>query len=443
MSAKANIVTSDLPEPNTDLSAIKELATQSFSITSAPPPNGYKELLQIVAAALKFFPPLYVQSIFGPVLSWLPPHEIDSEFNIIDIWRPLRTVDYLVDVTVPARSHAPNRWLRTILPPVVQHFFWRPSNYFQQPDPFASDNSFANEQWFFINGVATNEAVAHINSTLLSKLFYRPFTVIHNATDSLVVDLLECAVGKTFKTDPNLSKPQTMTEPTIKATIAILEALKDPQKDKVVVICHSQGTIITANVLRALRRALLHIDLLRQDPDSLPALDLQLIDELALEILLRGDLLQKTKKELDEYLTQIMSRMEVYTFANCADRMTYVAEVKNNKGEKVGLPYIENFANQFDLVARLGVLSPLKESDPSLIKIDGPLFEKTGMSAWGHLLNQHYLFGIQDFLDGAPGQVSNPYQAVHSSGSPAKNSPPKLPRLYGYYNGGRPRPYYE
>ncbi|WP_020408390.1 hypothetical protein [Hahella ganghwensis] len=418
-----------------DTPALRSLSPKTFSVVSPPPTNGYEQLLSIVLEALKFFPPLYIQSIFGPVMSWLPPHQTESEFNILDLWRPLRTTDYLVDVTVPAFSHAPNRWFRTFAPPLVQHLFWRPSNYFQQPDPFASDNSFANEHWFFINGVATNEPVARMNSVLLSKLFNRPLTVVHNETDSLILDLLQAAIGKTFKTDPSLSKYQTMTEPTIKATLAILEALKAPDKDKVVVICHSQGTIIAANVLRALGKALRHVNQLHKDPGSLPTLDLQFIDELALEVLLRGDILEKSNTDLQTYLTRLLSKLEVYTFANCADRMTYVAEVKNHHGDTIGLPYIENFANQFDLVARLGVLSPLRESDPSLIKIDGPLFEKTGLAAWGHLLNQHYLFGIRDYLEGAPGQAFNPYQPMTTS---ARHH---LPRLYSYYNGGRPAPY--
>ena len=144
--------------------------------------------------------------------------------------------------------------MRTLLPPVVQNVFWRPSNYFQQADPFDGVTSFANEHWFFLNGICTNEAVAKINSDLISRLFQRPVTCIHNATCSIGLDLTQCVVGKIFKTDPDLEHAQSMTEPAIKATLAIIEALKDPNKDKVVLLCHSQGTIITANVLRALHR---------------------------------------------------------------------------------------------------------------------------------------------------------------------------------------------
>ncbi len=53
---------------------------------------------------------------------------------------------------------------------------------------------------------------------------------------------------------------------------------------------------------------------------------------------------------------------------------------------------IESFGNQYDLVARLGMLAP----KPGLrgIRIDGPRYIRR--DAWGHLLNDHYLAAIED-----------------------------------------------
>lgn len=225
-----------------------------------------------------------------------------------------------------------------------------------------------------------------------------------------------------------------MTEPAIKAAIAILEAIKDPERDKVVVLCHSQGTIITANVLRALQRCLCHIQVLRDSPDT--QLDLNLIDEITLKILCIDDMLAMADNELESYLVETIRKLEVYTFANCADKMTYITHTTNSEGEKIGLPYIENFANQFDLVARLGVLSPLRKTDPSVIRIDGDVYEKQGSNAWGHLLNQHYLFGIEAFLKG---KTDNPYLLMQEQEMPVSENP----RLYDYHEGGRPTPYYQ
>ncbi len=416
---------------------ISEIIDSVLTVQSAREQNDYEVLVKVAYEALNFFPPLYVQSIFGRIGDWMPPHRKDSEYTIIDFWRPARTLGYLIDTMVPAFSHSPGPIARTLLPPVVQNLFWRPSNYFQQADPFDSVTSFTNEQWFFINGIATNEAVAKINSDFITELFQRPITVIHNETSSTLLDLVQCAVGKTFKADPGIDYAQSMTEPAVKATVAILEALKDPHKDRVVLLCHSQGTIITANVLRALQRSLSNIQLLRKTAGVRSQLNLELIDELALDILWKEELFECSSEELDCYLVQTLKKLEVYTFANCADKMNYITYTKNKLGEQIGLPYIENFANQFDLVARLGVLSPLRVTEPNIIEIDGDVYEKQGLDAWGHLLNHHYLFGMQRFLKG---QGSNPYQPSQMLDSQRM---PTIPRLYEYYEGRRPAAYYE
>lgn len=400
------------------------------------PPNAWRQLLDIVLAALKMFPPLYVQSIFGPLWSWLPPFRSLSEFTIIDLWRLPRTVDFLVDVTVPAHSHAPGPWARTLLPPLVQHWFWRPSGYFQQPDPFDAVTSYSNERWFFLNGVATNEPVAALNSQLISAMFRRPVTVIHNQTDSLLLDLVQCAIGKSFKVNPYLTMPQTMTEPDVKATVALLETLPDPAVQRVVLLAHSQGTIITANVLRALSHA---FQALRNVPErGEAALDgLDFLGRLVLPYLRPAQLDGMTQTAIDAHVTALIGKLEVYTFANCANVMSYIlhVDVPGNDGTSshtIGLPYIENFANQFDLVARLGVLSPLRSAPDSPIHIDGPLFLKTSLDAWGHLLNQHYLFGIDDYLAAPAGTVPDPYPYAGNA------IPPPRPRLYGYFAGATP-----
>jgi hypothetical protein len=417
-------------------SALSQMLNPSQVINEPELENDFQQLLYIAGEALKFRPPLYIQSILGPAKSWLPPHDQYSEFTIADLWQPLKLLDFLTDVSVPAFSHMPNRWVRTFVPPLVRSLFWRPSNYFQQTDPFDNETAFSKEHWFFINGVATNEAVAKINSDLISKMFLRPVTVVHNQTDSVLFDLVQCAIGKEFKTRPSLSTPQSMTEPVVKATIAILKALVDPERDKVVVICHSQGTIITANVIRALKVA---IEKMRNDQ---LAQTIEYDSELGLHENLACDILASKVLEIEDeapradYLVSLLKKLEIYTFANCANKMTYVTYIYDQNGKEIGLPYIENFANEYDLVARLGVLSPLKE-DPEIIKLDGMVYEKKGKAAWGHLLNEHYLLGIDGYLK-RPDMKPDPYTS-HSqdpSGSDYK------PRLYGYFNGSRPKAYY-
>jgi hypothetical protein len=93
---------------------------------------------------------------------------------------------------------------------------------------------------------------------------------------------------------------------------------------------------------------------------------------------------------------------------------------------------MEHFANEFDLVARLGILSPLRSQPEKLIEIDGPLFERE--VAWSHLLNEHYMTPIDDFLyPGGRSSHCHEEDPYRDSGSE-----PKTPRLYKYFHGKRP-----
>ena len=95
------------------------------------------------------------------------------------------------------------------------------------------------------------------------------------------------------------------------------------------------------------------------------------------------------------------------------------------------VPYMEHFANEQDVVARLGILSPLRDGVDPLIEIDGPVFEQK--AAWGHLLNEHYLSPIDDYL--YPGERrycrdQDPYPWVGKQ--------TQKPRMYEYFHGKRP-----
>lgn len=417
-------------------SKITEVAGVYPELTYPRLENGYFNLLKISLESINFYPPLYFSSVFGRVSQWLTPKKKYSEYTLLSPWKPLRSAEYLIDITVPAYSHEPSTLLQNILPPTVQELFWRPSAYYQQPDPFDNTTTFRDEHWFFVNGVATNEEMAKLNSSLLSKLFRRPISGIYNATSSVMLDLYQCAVEKQFVTDPDLKIKQSMTEPTFKATVAILAALKDTEKKKVVVICHSQGTIIVSNVLKAIQRSFCNIKMLKKDPSMHPELNMSPHDSVYMDILMDDELMNHCDDTRHNSMVALLKKLEVYTFANCADTMKYITYLTGKDGKKVGLPYIENFANQFDLVARLGVLSPLREDkESSMIQIDGPVFEKRGKDAWGHLLNQHYLFGMERFLEQ---ESSNPYQIQSASDYRARQD---QPRLYQYYNGERPEPY--
>ncbi|MEM7586930.1 MAG: hypothetical protein AAF560_26300 [Acidobacteriota bacterium] len=355
------------------------------------------ELAAIVADALAFSPPLFPNSILGHPWTWIPPHPRWSEFNIVSIQQILRSVQYLLDVTVPALPFA----LPKGIPLVGESVFWRPTTILYEPGIDYNPYAFPEEAWIFINGIATNQPLSRMNAKFLVHLFHRPLTIVQNATDSVGIDLVEASLGKAW---------DVHTEPAAKAYPFIHRALHNPEKQRVVVICHSQGTIIMSNVLRAL---------LTEEYRAV-------LDEAGK----RGGFIADNEgcDPLEDL--EVLKKLEIYNFANAASLMSHMPEVTTDQGNPV--PWIENFGNQYDLVARTGMLAPNKEKHG--IRIDGGHYVKKGM--WGHILNVHYLYGINDHLK-APNKRRNDYILTNGATSGA----PERPRLYEYFQGATPEPY--
>jgi hypothetical protein len=127
-------------------------------------------------------------------------------------------------------------------------------------------------------------------------------------------------------------------------------------------------------------------------------------------------------------LPEEVAKLEVYCLANCATSMRYVTS-----GPDGPVPWIESYGNEFDIVARLGVLAP----NPKRwnVEIDGPRYERVG--AWGHLLNEHYLAPIERAQKkgrkrGPRTETADPFVLVNSDVFPAA----RVPRIYRYLNGG-------
>lgn len=100
--------------------------------------------------------------------------------------------------------------------------------------------------------------------------------------------------------------------------------------------------------------------------------------------------------------------------------------------ERSPVPWIEHFGNEYDIVARLGMLAPdEKQWD---IKIEGLRY--VHRSKWGHLLNEHYLFPIADYQkDGRKREgigCATPFTLVNADAPYGE----AMPRLFSYINGG-------
>jgi hypothetical protein len=222
-----------------------------------------------------------------------------------------------------------------------------------------------NEYWIFVNGVATTSDIGLKNVSMLQEVFSRPVWLCHNPTDGIIVDLLECVAGKLGFFDWFWEpKPKRLLTESVRAALYEAESGK---YTRVVLIAHSQGTIITSH---------------------------------ALQILSGGTL--RTQRLMKKYL-------EVVAIANCAQQMPGYQ-----------LKYLENISNKGDTVAWLGALFPFKDFWEDKygqgIEIGGSFVTEPYL--WGHLLNAHYLYhmkkgkykGIRlhDFRDGGvPSQQNN------------------------------------
>ena len=348
-------------------------------------------LVEIAKDALAFKPPRYVEALLGRWWTWFPPHRELSEFRIISLWKLRRTIKYLLDVTVPS----------ILKDPAKGHgggIFANPPKIFLVGDSEGRRDSFPEEAWFFINGLVANQDLAETHARSLARLVCRPFTVVHNATDSVGVDLIESVIGMGWG---------VATRPARKAYRELLEALENEGKKRVIVVCYSQGAIIMGNALRAL-----------QDP----AFKARLFEPRG-----EGDTdAESCPPDLEDHT--LLTKLEIYAFANCSLSMRYDAEMAA-RGLRV--PWIESFANQYDLTARLGMLAPHKERHG--IAIDGAKYVRQGK--WGHQLNEHYLFEIYDCLEAGKGR--QPYPLVPEDGQPQDPTP----RLYAYFGGRAPAAY--
>eukprot|EP01104_Vermistella_antarctica_P013030 TRINITY_DN3876_c0_g1_i2.p1 TRINITY_DN3876_c0_g1~~TRINITY_DN3876_c0_g1_i2.p1 ORF type:complete len:411 (+),score=94.79 TRINITY_DN3876_c0_g1_i2:172-1404(+) len=198
------------------------------------------------------------------------------------------------------------------------------------------DDEDSESEWFYVNGVANTLYIAQAGCHRMNDLFEvadngrrRPPhpTLLYNPTDGVINDLFECLLGRTFHW------------PSIPAQlfyIDVLRALKKTNLKKVVLVGHSQGTIILDNVV--------HLLITLRDQNGLT----------------------------DAHF----AKLEVYMFAAACDHVY-------NPDEMV---HVEYFANHHDLVAQFGILAP--ELHHSKYTKSHTFYNA---DRTGHILNEHYL----------------------------------------------------
>jgi hypothetical protein len=292
-----------------------------------------------VFATMLFFPAMFaaIFGILGTPDSWprLMCHILGKFCN-----DPLEVAGtmYKYIVFLPFECPEGLSWL----PDSIQWLLFRePQEVYPPSEQQKNSSKVKNEIWIFINGIATTPKIAKANRDVLNKLFSRPIHLCYNPTDSIVIDLIECIFGKIGPiTSPFTSfweeGPRILLVDTLRS---FLDKADSKGFARVVLISHSQGTIITSNALKELGT----------DPKVIPL--------------------------MKKYL-------EVYAFADCAQQMP-----GNN------VKYLENISNGADTVAWLGALFPRpnfwQDFDRNPILIEGSFV--TEQLLWGHLLVTHYL----------------------------------------------------
>lgn len=303
-----------------------------------------KELLWLLRESLFLSPFKNIKSILGEGKSLRPPYPWYSEYTIFQIkdrQSIKKLLRFLADMTLlwykspekptpdaaPAQNQADlihdhdqlataEKWVGTEAPAA-----------FSTPE----GKTFPGESWSYVNGIITDATIARLNGKYLAKLFGRQIQVLHNPTDTMVFDMLETVISRVWG---SYSRADEFVY------AHIIHQLINPTLQRVVVIAHSQGTVILSDVIKKLQET--HLDLLY--------------------------------------------KLEVYTMANCAKNMC-------KKTDSLGraVPYLEHFANTQDIVCRLGVLARQAKLRGE-VHIDGPIFLR---NAFGHLLNAHYLSAVE------------------------------------------------
>jgi hypothetical protein len=237
-------------------------------------------------------------------------------------------------------------------------------------EPAAPAHPFDDELWIYVNGIGNSIAAAQASARLLNRVFHRPITLVYNPTDSIPSDLLECVAGKIKLWQSWVTEPRNLLSQLLFEKLAEVARGKRSEKGangaastegcsgkkklkRIVLIAHSQGTIIAANALA---------DVALGYPEGfhgLPPLDPA------------------------ERTLAMKDVLEVYLFANCSHQL----DAEHTKRA-------ESLCNQFDPVALLGALHPAKnlwrDFNGNPISIGGKtLPPHTG--AYGHLLAKHYM----------------------------------------------------
>ncbi|CAG8971055.1 hypothetical protein HYALB_00005293 [Hymenoscyphus albidus] len=216
-------------------------------------------------------------------------------------------------------------------------------------EKYADATAHTSEQWVFLNGVAAGEHWLQTNIDRLALTFGRPVIGLHNKTNGILFDIIQCLIQRNFKYATN----------DIRTCYTKVKSILYTQHiTKVVFVMHSQGAIEGVMILDWL---------------------------------------------LQEIPMDLLAKLEIYTFGNAAnhfnnphkhlltqERALALQSRRKRPEHGKAIRHIEHYVHTYDFVAKWGILSFLNPSkaSPEVPRFMGRAFLREGK---GHLLTQHYL----------------------------------------------------
>jgi hypothetical protein len=291
--------------------------------------------IRIIINALNIY---FVIDITGPPRDFLRYIYKNCDFSLFGIIYMMR---YIFQLLIPALPFARRNWLHDS----INNLLFGPSPEVIISKLHSNDN--ITEKWFYLNGMGNSKRIALQTRDRLEDIFKRPIDCIYNPTDSIIIDLFECITEKQWGDKYPITSLVYQT---------LINSLTNNKITKVVFICHSQGTIITENII----------------------------------------------KMLDGLMPKFISKLEIYAFANCSNEMNYICEYNGKK-----CPYIENIGNYNDTVARLGMFAPKQ-----LVSIVGKKY--INKIKRGHIMDISYIdkFDTQKEYIDEEGNYSKLYEYI-------------------------------
>ncbi len=323
-----------------------------------------KLFLELANESLYRLPLNNIKSIFGESEGLIPPYHPWSEYNLFHLHKksPFSLQTHLLlhgllfvltkKYGMRHEDKYPNELTKKALEYSLHASQGAPRTE-NQVRIFSSTEgrTFPKEKWVYINGMFTNQLVAAMHGNYIASLFGRSVDIFFHPTQGWVMDVLECVKERIFGTSDRSENFMYKR---------IVGYATSKELKRIVILAHSQGNLILSKILKRLQK---------------------------------------------EY-PELLDKIEVYTFANCANDMQHGAGQEKNP-----VPYLEHFANEKDIVCKVGILAEHARKRGE-VNLDGAVFTR---DTFGHLLNTHYLIGIENksYFDIKGIQMPRLYSYLH------------------------------